>query len=108
MNIINLLFSWDWCKGLQPVLHLIKEVLNIVRIVVPIALIAMTTLDITKNVINPDDKDGQKKIMTRAIAALIVFLVPTFIKLTFIVIDWGSNSSGTYDDNVSALSRCWG
>ena len=108
MDFINLLFSWSWCESLQPVLHLIKEILNIVRIVVPIALIAMTTIDITKNVINPDDKDGQKKIMTRAIAALVVFLVPTIIRLSFVLIDWGRGTSGTYDDNESALSSCWG
>lgn len=107
MNIINLLFSWSWCTGLQPVLHLIKEVLNIVRIIVPIALIAMTTVDITKNVINPDDKDGQKKIMIRAIAALIVFLTPTLIRLSFKIIDWGRNVDGTYDNAESGLSNCW-
>lgn len=107
MNFINLLFDWSWCNGLQPILHLIKEVLNIVRILVPIALIAMTTIDITKNVINPDDKDGQKKIMIRAIAALIVFLVPTLIRLSFKLIDWGRNVDGTYDNAESGLSSCW-
>lgn len=107
MNIINLLFSWSWCTGLQPVLHLIKEVLNIVRILVPIGLIVMTTIDITKNVINPDDKDGQKKIMIRAIAALIVFLTPTLIRLSFKLIDWGRNVDGTYDNAESGLSNCW-
>ncbi len=104
---MNLLFSWDWCSGLQPVLHLIKEVLNILRIVVPIALIAMTTLDIAKNVINPDDKDGQKKIMLRIIAALVVFLTPTIIRLSFRVIDWSRNVDGTYENAESGLSSCW-
>lgn len=97
-----------WCSGehsIQNVLHLIKTILDIVRIVVPIALIAMTSLDIAKKVINPDDKDGQKKIMIRAIAALLVFLTPTIISITFKVVDLGT---GVDMNNVdSSLSGCW-
>jgi len=110
MNIINFIFSWSWCSGehsIAPLLHLIKEILNIIRIIVPIGLILMTTLDISKKVINPDDKDGGKKIMIRAIAALIVFLVPTIISITFKIIDWSNGNDGSYDNPTSGLSQCW-
>ena len=63
------------------IIDMIYKVLDIIRIVVPIGLIVMTTLDITKKVINPEDKEGQKKILIRAIAALIVFLLPTIIRI---------------------------
>ena len=103
--------SWDWCSGknsIQPIFHMIKQVLEILRIVVPIALIAMTSFDIAKKVINPEDKDGQKKIMYRVIAAVIVFLVPTIIKLTFRVIDWGmTGNKDSYQESESGLSACW-
>ena len=110
MNIINFLFSWDWCSGeysFGPVFRMVKEILNILRIVVPIALIAMTSFKKKKKVIDPNEKDGQKKIMIRAIAALIVFLVPTMIRLTFKVIDWGRNVDGSYANAESGLSKCW-
>lgn len=111
MNIVNFIFSWNWCNrcGVQGIFNVIKEILNIIRIIVPIALIVMTTIDVTKKVINPEDKDGQKKIMTRAIAALIVFLIPTFIRITFKVIDWGlgNTGTGTYDKANAGLSQCW-
>ena len=110
MNIADLIISWSWCSGtnsLQPVFHMIKTILDILRIVVPIGLIVMTTFDVMKKVINPDDKDGQKKIMIRAIAALIVFLIPTFIRISFKVIDWGLDKTGTYDENATRLSECW-
>ena len=106
MNVFEI-FSWAWCSGdnsVQPVFHLIKVILGIVRIIVPIALIAMTSLDVAKKVINPDDKDGQKKIMLRAIAALVVFLTPTIIELTLKVIDWGSPGRTNGDPT---LSQCW-
>ncbi len=72
-------FNWLAQEGVLNAIDLIYKVLKIVRIIVPIGLIAMTTMDITKKVINPEDKDGQKKIMLRLIAALIVFVIPTII-----------------------------
>ena len=109
MNIVNLIVDWNWCaqEGVQNTFHLIKELLNILRIVVPIGLIIMTSIDVMQKVINPDDKEGQKKIMTRAIAALIVFFIPTFIRITFKVIDWGTGRDGSYDNAESGLSQCW-
>ena len=110
MDIFNILITWDWCSngsGLAKVFHMIKEILNIVRIAVPIGLIVMTSLDVIKKVINPDEKEGQQKIMNRAIAALVVFFIPTFIKFTFKVIDWGQGRDGSYENAESGLSRCW-
>lgn len=110
MNFFNILAFSGWCSGansIQPVFHMVKVVLNVVRIVVPIGLIALTTMDIVKKVINPDDKDGQKKIMIRAIAALIVFLIPTFISLTLKLIDWGTGNKATQRSNEQTLSNCW-
>lgn len=98
-----------WCneEGVRNAFHLVKSILEVLRIIVPIILIVMTTLDITKKVINPDDKDGQKKIMYRAIAALIVFFVPTMISLVFKIIDMGKDTSGSYNEAQSRLSDCW-
>ncbi len=112
MNIFNILdlANWQWCSGsnsIQPTLHLIKQVLSIIRIIVPIILIVMTTIDITKKVINPDDKDGQKKIMIRLIASLIVFLTPTIISLSLRVIDWGSGNGSRVTEGDASLSACW-
>jgi hypothetical protein len=98
-----------WCSGehsIQPVLHMVKILIGVIRIVVPIGLIIMTTVDITKKVINPDDKDGQKKIMTRAIAALIVFLIPTFLNFFTWIVD-RSTGVDMQDPGDASLSSCW-
>ena len=109
MNIGYLLFEWSWCNqsGVQGAFHLIKGILDILRFAVPIGLIIMSTIDVFNKVINPDDKDGQKKLVNRLIAAVIVFLIPTFIKLVFRVIDWGSGVDGSYNNAESGLSQCW-
>ena len=111
MDLLNILADFSgWCneEGVRNAFGLIRSALEIIRIVVPIALIAMTVLDITKKVINPDEKDGQKKIMTRAIAAIVVFLIPTILGIVFRLIDVGKGTSGTYNEAKGGLSACWG
>ena len=80
-----MLFEFNWFSqpGVNNVINMVYKVLDILRIVVPIVLIAMTTIDITKKIIDPSEKEGQKKIMVRAIAAIIVFLIPTILNFTF-------------------------
>ena len=104
-----LLISWDWCAQaeVKGVFNILKAIIDVIRYIVPIALVVMTSIDIMRKVINPDDKDGQKKIMTIAIAAIIVFFIPLFIKFVFRVIDWGSGVDGSYENAESGLSRCW-
>ena len=67
--------------GFLQVMNLIKTLLNILRFVVPIIVIVMLVMDLVKNVINPNEKEGMKKIVTRIAAAVIVFLIPTIINL---------------------------
>ena len=101
MSFIDLIIKWSWCTGehnIMPIIHMIRTVLDVIRIVVPIGLIVMTSFDVAKKVINPVDNDGQKKIMIRAIAALIVFLLPTLIKLTLSVVEAGTDVE---------LLECW-
>ena len=107
MNFLDIA-GWNWCtqEGVQGVLKLVSTIISVIRFAVPIVLIVMTSLDIAKKVINPEDKEGQKKIMNRVIAAVIVFFIPLLIKFVFIVVDWGLGSSGTAGDAESNLQAC--
>ena len=110
MDLVNILkVSWDWCSqpGVKGVFHLVKSVVEIIRYLIPIILIVLTTIDIINKVINPDEKEGQKKIMNRLIAAVIVFFIPLFIKFVFQVVDWGQGQDGSYNNAESGLRKCW-
>lgn len=97
----------DLCSGgLGTVFKMIKIGLNVIRFVVPIGLIIMTVIDVSKNVFNPDEKDTMKKIGTRLIAAIIVFLVPTIINLLFKVIEVGVGDDYKNGDNLN-IFECW-
>ena len=84
-------------SGVVRAFHLIKELLNIARIVVPIGLIVMTGVDIFKKVIKPDDKDGQRKILIRVIASVLVFFVPFMVDfiVNLATIGGGDTQSGS-------------
>ena len=99
-----LLFNWCNESGVISIFKMLKAGLNIVRFLVPIGLIVWTMIELFKNVLNPDDKDSKKKIMNRAIAAIIVFLIPTIVNLVMNLVDIGLGSGKGYDYNVS---ECW-
>lgn len=82
--------SFNICNtvGFLRIMYLVKFAFNFVRFAIPIILIIMTTLDLLKNVINPKDNEGIKKITNRAIAAVIVFFVPTIVNLVVYFIDY--------------------
>ncbi len=97
---------FDWCAqaGVQKVFGLIKTGLDIIRIVVPIGLIVMLAIDIMKKVINPEEKEAQKKIMHRLIAALVVFASPILVRFVLKLADIGMGNNSA---SSSSLSECW-
>ena len=109
MNLLDfLVHGFSWCadgSGMITVFKIIKTCLNVVRIAVPIILIVMTVLDISKNVINPDEKDSMGKIGNRIIAAVIVFLVPTIVNLVVKIADVALGNNSASSEN--SLIDCW-
>jgi hypothetical protein len=99
--------AYDWCRdgsGIIKAMSFIKAILNIIRWVVPIGLIGLSTYDMVKKVINPEDKDSMKHLVNRAIAAIIVFLVPFIVKFALRIIDIGA---GNNTASGQGLGPCW-
>ena len=107
MNILAEFNGWCSDTNVQNAFHLVKSVLEALRLIVPIGLIVMTTFDIVKKTINPDEKDGQKKIMNRILAGIIVFFLPAFISIVFKLIDYGRGYGDAYGEAKAGLSACW-
>lgn len=66
------------------VISLIKSLLEIVTTIIPIVLIVMITIDISKMVIDADDKNRQqvmKQITSRALATVAIFFIPVFVNI---------------------------
>lgn len=62
--------------GIVTILDIIGRIFDIIQIVVPILLLVMVTVQLTKLVTNPDEKNGLKKLRNMVIAAVMCFLLP--------------------------------
>ena len=94
---------------LVDILAIVKWVINIICFAIPIILIVLCILDIAKIVTagNIDDKLKKEvtgKITTRVIFAIIIFLVPTIVRLLFNFIPV-KDKDATFDG--ATWRDCW-
>jgi D-alanyl-D-alanine carboxypeptidase len=89
--------------GIYRIALIMKSVLNITLTIVPLIVIILSMVDISKIVFNPNSmKENFKKPVNRIIAGLIVFLIPTIIDTSFSLIESYDNSTIlTYYNNAS-------
>ena len=79
--------------------------LFIIKIVAPLVLIVLGIIDIGKAIMASDDKAIQAGVSTlvkRAIAAVVIFFIPTIINLVFKLV----NNSEEAKQKYSCLSTC--
>jgi len=80
------------CGGIQVpnvLINVVSTIINIIKIVVPIILIILGMLDMGKAVASQKDdeiKKGQKTLISRCIAAAIVFFVVAIVQLVISII----------------------
>ena len=98
----------DACEGLGPIVSVVKGLFNIIKILVPIALLIMGVIDLAKAVLASDDKEikaAQSKLVKRAIAAVAVFFAVTLVDAIMGLVGKGEDSSdGT---SSASWSACW-
>lgn len=88
LNLINFLANaaannpGELCDELEPVLRIVGIAVFIIKVVVPIILIVVGMIDMAKAVTEKDEnkiKDAQHKLIKKAIAAVLVFLIVTIV-----------------------------
>ena len=65
-------------SGLLPV---VKNIILLIQIIAPIALLIAFTVDFVKLSVNPEEKDAFRKLLNKIIAAVIIFMIPVLINL---------------------------
>ena len=73
--------------GLVLIIDTARKVMGLIQLVIPIILILMATIELTKLAMDPDAKNGVKKIINKFFAAAIVFFIPVFINATMSLVD---------------------
>lgn len=62
--------------GLVAALDIMRKVFDIIQLIAPILLIVMATVQFTKLVATPDEKNGTKKVINKFLAAVFIFFTP--------------------------------
>lgn len=84
-------------KDTAKIINLIYLLVQIIRVVVPIILIIGTMIKLIKAMTSPNEINRIKKtIITNVVAAILIFLVPTFVDLITMI-------TGSYDDYHECL-----
>lgn len=93
MNLVNLLQDTGTlctADGLNPVLKIVGIVVLGIKIAVPIILIVVGMLDLARAVGEKDEgkiKDAQNRLVKRAIAAVLVFLIITLVGIVIGIVN---------------------
>lgn len=116
MELINLLAGIDQSSlcgsdGIPDVVFNVTSLIILaIQVVVPVLLIIWGMIDFTKAVVGQDDskmKEAQKVFIKRLIAAAIVFLTVTIVKLLLnLVSTLGQDETGTMDVNKQTWQLC--
>lgn len=98
-----LLFSMEeFCSETATIMQFIGYIITIIKIAIPILIIAFGILDLGKAVVSSDDsqiKKSAKSLMWRAIAGVFIFFIPSIVLWLFGAID-------QYKDNNDQFSNC--
>ena len=97
----------DVCSGLQPVLRIVGIVVWGIKVIVPIILIVIGMIDLAKAVTEKSEdkiKEAQQKLIKRAIAAVLVFLVVSLVGVVMTIV--GDNAYETCMDCINSPWSC--
>lgn len=84
--------------GLVSIIDIVRKAMDMFQLIVPIVLLVMLAVQLTKLVMNPDEKNGIKKVSNRIIAAIVVFILPIIVNI--VITNLPANES-------FQLSACW-
>ena len=107
MNYVQILGSCP--DELVSVMALVRFVVNLICIAIPIVLIVLIILDLAKIVTSgkledKEKKEATSKIVSRIIFAVLIFLVPTIVRLIFGILPLPDNAN---TGEGSTWRDCW-
>lgn len=82
--------------ALANMLDIARRIVELIQLIAPILLILMAMVQLIQLTINPDTKDGIKKILNKVYAAVTIFSIPVIFNI----------SIGILPDDFSVVS-CW-
>ena len=98
----------SFCGGTYTIWKLVGQILLIFKIVIPILLIIFGMIDLGKAVVGSKDDDVKKAITHlafRAVAAVVIFFIPTLVGFIFSIVDDFSAVQDDYNICAACISN---
>ena len=95
----------EYCGKLKEPLKFVGRILQIVKIVIPLLIIAFGIIDLFHAIVGSKDDELKKSIRSlvlRCIAGVVIFFLPTIISIIFSLIDSWANIEGEFN----ACQKC--
>ena len=97
----------DFCTNMAPVIKVIGIILLVVKIAIPLLIIALGIFDLGKAVVADKEdeiKKSTKRLLYRVIAGVAIFLLPNIIMFLFMTFATagGTTTTGTTSSTVTA------
>ena len=100
-----------FCADSVSIWRFIGEIIYIVRIVVPVLIVLLGTIDLGKAVISSDDKEvkqAQSRLIKRCIYAVAIFFITTLVSILMGLVSKGVDvSSDQESTNDTGWANCW-
>lgn len=99
MNILGIT-----CGQLAPFMRILAYLIKLLKIAIPIVLIALIVIDFFKATVASDEKkmnEAKNVAIKRIVYALVIFLVPTLVSLMF------KNLGNTLDNSELTNATEW-
>ena len=110
MNYVQILGSCP--EEMVSIMAIVRFVVNAICIAIPIILIVLIILDLAKIVTSGKLEDKEKKevtskIVSRIIFAVLIFLVPTIVRLVFSVLPLPQGKDNESTGEGATWRDCW-
>lgn len=99
-------YTSSYCNGLKSTLRIVGEIVNVIKIVVPIIIIGLASFDLFKIITSGKDDSmskALKTIITRVIVGVLIFFIPAILEFGFSLVDEWANYELGYDECVTCV-----
>ncbi len=99
-------YTKSYCNGLKGVLRIIGEVINVIKIVVPLVIIVLASVDLFKAITAGKEDSvfsAVKRIASRIVIGVLIFFIPSILEFGFTLVDEWTNYELGYQECVSCV-----
>ncbi len=104
--MLYLLDASTFCRETATIWQFIGWILFVFKIVIPVLLILFGMMDLGKAVVSSDEKaikSATTSLVKRAIAAVVIFFIPTMVSAIFGIV---SGFSGSVKEQYNICANC--